>query len=81
MSRPNFEEHVFVPIGPKVDAHGNHPILREIAVPIEFKDRNLLFHGEPEDTCSEGAGTRKNKFAVHGDERASPPAREARELP
>lgn len=65
MSYPNFEEHVFVPIGPKVDAHRNHPVLKEIAVPIEFKDRNLRFHCEPEDTCSESAGTRKNRFEIH----------------
>ena len=78
---PSFEEHVFVPLGPEVDAHRNHPTLREIAVPIEFKDRNLLFHGELEGNCSQGAVTRKNRFAVRGDERASPPAREARELP
>ena len=59
---PNFEEHVFVPLGLEVDAHGNHPILREIAIPIEFKDRNLRFHCEPDDTCSQGAGTIKKRF-------------------
>ncbi len=81
MSRPQFRGARFRPLGPEVDAHGTHPILREIAVPIEFKDRNLLFHCGPEDTFSQGAGTRKIGSAVRGDERASLPAREARELP
>lgn len=36
----------------------------ETAVPFEFKDRNLLLHGELEGNCSQGAVTRKNRSAV-----------------